>query len=183
MDQPPEQLIGIGSWTLAWISRKLSSVAVAVGCALAIVACGASGTARSATRSGGFANAVSYADCMRSRGVPNFPDPSPRAGFELSSKIDTHSPAYLSDRQACTKLLPGPAVPHALSERQQLQLIAAAKCVRAHGVKVSDPTFNGPYITLDVPDQTTIESPAFKRAEPACHYPVPKNTTDSVASP
>jgi hypothetical protein len=164
-------------WTLASIPRQLSSVVVAVGCTLAIVACGASGTVSSATRPRGFARAVSYADCMRSHGVPNFPYPTARGGFDLSSKIDAQSPAYLSARQTCSKLLPGPTAPHALSERQQLQLIAAAKCMRAHGVRVSDPTFNGPYITLDVLDQTTIESPAFKRAEPVCHYFVPKNHT------
>jgi hypothetical protein len=177
------ELIGIGTWTLASIPRNLSSVVVAVGCALAIVACGTSGTVGSATRSGGFAQAVSYADCMRSHGVPNFPDASAGGGFDLPSKIDTQSPAYLSARQTCTKLLPGPAAPHTLSDRQQLQLVAAAKCMRTHGVKLADPTFNGPYITLDVPDQTTIESPTFKRAEPVCHYPVPKNETGSSASP
>jgi hypothetical protein len=177
------QLIGIGTWMLASIPPKLSSVVVAVGCALAIVACGTSGTGRSATRSGGFAQAVSYSDCMRSHGVPDFPDPTAGGGFDLSSKIDTQAPAYLSARQSCTKLLPGPGAPHTLSERQQLQFIAAAKCMRTHGVQVTDPTFNGPYITLDVPDQTTIGSPAFKRAEPACHYFVPKNPTGSSASP
>jgi hypothetical protein len=124
------QLIGIGTWTLASIPRKLSSVVVVVGCALAIVACRTSGTVRSATRSGGFAEAISYADCMRSHGVPNFPDASAGGGFDLPSKIDTQSPAYLSAQQTCTKLLSGPAAPHTLSDRQQLQLIAANACAR-----------------------------------------------------
>ena len=47
--------------------------------------------------------------------------------------------------------------------------------MRTHGINVADPTFNGPYITLDVPGQPTMQSPAFKHAEQACHYPVPKN--------
>jgi hypothetical protein len=30
-------------------------------------------------------------------------------------------------------------------------------------------------MTLDVPDQTTMQSPDFRRAETACGYPVAKN--------
>ena len=55
--------------------------------------------------------------------------------------------------------------------------------MRAHGVGVADPTFHGgPYMTLDVPDQTTIASPAFKRAEAVCHYPVPSHAAGPNAS-
>ena len=111
---------------------------------------------------------------MRSHGVPNFPDASAGGGFDIPSTINTQSPAYLSARHACTKP-PASAGARGLSDRQQLELIAAAKCMRAHGVNVTDPTFNGAYMTLDELDQTTIASPAFKRAEPVCHYPVPNN--------
>jgi hypothetical protein len=156
------------------IPRKLSSGIVAVCCVLAVVACGSSGTGRSGAHSGELAPAVTYADCMRSHGVPNFPDASAGGGFDIPSTINTQSPAYLSARQACTKP-PAPAAGRGLSDRQQLELIAEAKCMRAHGVDVGDPTFNGAYMTLDELDQTTIASPAFKRAEPACHYPVPEN--------
>lgn len=171
----------IGTLALLSIPRKLSSGIVAVGCALAVVACGGSGSGRSGAHSGGMAPAVTYADCMRSHGVPNFPDPSAGGGFDIPSTINTQSPAYLSARQACTKP-PAPAAARGLSDRQRLELIAAAKCLRAHGVNVADPTFNGAYITLDELDQTTIASPAFKRAEPVCHYPVPSNA-GSPASP
>jgi hypothetical protein len=83
----------------------------------------------------------------------------------------------------CTKLLPAPVAQHALSDRDQRQLVAAAKCMRQHGTDIADPTLNGPYIALDVPDQTTIQSPVFKRAEQACHYPLPSQSAGSPASP
>jgi hypothetical protein len=54
--------------------------------------------------------------------------------------------------------------------------------MRAQGIKVADPTFNGTRMTLDELNQTTIASPAFKRDEPVCHYPVPNNA-GSPASP
>lgn len=154
---------------------------IVVGCVLAVVACGGSGTGRGGAHSGGIEPTVAYADCMRSHGVPNFPDASAGGGFDIPSTIDAQSPAYLSARQTCTSP-PSRAATRGLSDRQKLELIAATKCMRAHGINVSDPTFNGAYMTLDELDQTTIASPAFKRAEPVCHYPVPNNA-GSPASP
>jgi hypothetical protein len=71
-----------------------------------------------------------------------------------------------------------------------------ADCMRSHrvsnfpdanpagdGVNVVDPTFQGPYITLDVPDQATIQSPAFAHAEGVCQYPVPNAAHGSPAGP
>ena len=151
------------------------SIALAAGCALAVVACGSSSKPRNTTGSSGSAPAVAYADCMRSHGVQNFPDASSGAGFKIPSTINTQSPTYISAHLACAKLQPGAIVPRAMSERQERQLVASARCMREYGVSVADPTFQGPYITLDVPDETTMQSPAFKRAEKACDYPVPKN--------
>jgi hypothetical protein len=155
-------------------SRSLS-IALAAGCALAVVACGSSSKPRDTTGSSGSGHAPAYADCMRSHGVQNFPDASSGGGLEIPSTINTQSPTYLSAHRACANLQPGPIVPRTPSERQEGQLVASARCMRKHGVSVADPTFRGPYITLDVPDNTTMQSPAFRRAEKACGYPVPKN--------
>lgn len=125
-----------------------------MGCALAIAACGGSGTPGNATRAGGSALAVAYAGCMRSHGVPNFPDASASGGFDIPSTINPGSPSYVSARQTCAKLLPGPVATPIVSDRERVGLLAAAKCMRTHGVGIADPTFSGPYITLDVPDQT-----------------------------
>jgi hypothetical protein len=142
---------------------------------LAVAACGSSGKPRNTTGSSGPAQAVAYADCMRSHGVQNFPDASSGARFEIPSTINTQSPIYISAHRACAKLQPGAIAPRAMSERQERQLVASAGCMRKYGVGVADPTFQGPYITLDVPNETTVQSPAFKRAEKACGYPIPKN--------
>ncbi len=155
--------------------RRGRSIALAAGCALAVVACGSSSKPRNATGSSGSAQAVAYADCMRSHGVQNFPDASSGGGSEIPSTIDTQSPTYVSAHRACANLQPGPIVSRTPSERQERQLVASARCMRKSGVSVADPTFQGPYITLDVPDETTTQSPAFRRAEKACDYPVPKN--------
>jgi hypothetical protein len=155
--------------------RRLVSVLLAVSCLVAIAGCGSSSSHHdSGVRPG--RQGLRFASCMRSHGVPNFPDPSAGGGFDIASTINARSPAYIAARQMCTNLLPGPIAPHTLSDRDRVQLVAATKCMRTHGINLADPTFNGPYITLDVPDQTTMHSPAFKPAEQACHYPVPKNS-------
>jgi hypothetical protein len=150
-------------------------VALAAGCALAVVACGSSSKPRNTTGSNGSAQAVAYADCMRSHGVQNFPDASSGGGLAIPSTINTQSPTYIRARGACATLQPGPIVPRLPSERQERQLVAGARCMRRYGVSVADPTFQGPYITLGVPDEATMQSPAFRRAEKACDYPVPKH--------
>ena len=155
--------------------RRRRSIALAAGCALAVVACGSSSKPRNTTGSSGSAQAVAYADCMRSHGVQNFPDASSGGGFEIPSTINTQFPTYISAHRACANFQPGPIVPRTPSERQERQLVASARCMRKYGVSVADPTFQGPYITLGVPDGTTMQSPAFRRAEKACDYPIPKN--------
>jgi hypothetical protein len=53
---------------------------------------------------------LKYAKCMRSHGVPNFPDPVERPGggwgFNFSSVINQDSPAYQAADQTCKSLKP-----------------------------------------------------------------------------
>lgn len=55
------------------------------------------------------AQALKFAQCMRSHGVPNFPDPN-FSGGQLKTKlqgIDPNSPQFKSAQQACQSLAPG----------------------------------------------------------------------------
>ncbi len=162
-------------------------LAAAIACAISIAACGSSSISPGAASGGGnpahVAAGVKYSDCMRSHGVPNFTDASAGGGFDIPAGINTQSPAYTAARQTCGRLLPAPVAEHVLSDRARRQLVAAARCMRSHGINIADPSFNGPYITLDVPDQTTIQSPGFKRAEQDCDYPVPRQPAGFPASP
>ena len=60
--------------------RIAAALTSALGVALAVAACGgstppAATTSASQSPQNGAAAAYKYADCMRSHGVPNFPDP------------------------------------------------------------------------------------------------------------
>lgn len=52
---------------------------------------------------------LSAAECMRSHGVPNFPDPTfpdGRVSLSIPSSIDQNSPQFTQATQICTKLIP-----------------------------------------------------------------------------
>ena len=89
---------------------------VAVGCGLAIAGCGFTGNSSEAASSGGppspavTADLLKFATCMRSHGVPNFPDPSTSATaglefrgvvFPVGPDFDPQSPAFKQAQAAC----------------------------------------------------------------------------------
>ena len=55
------------------------------------------------------AQLLKYAQCMRSHGVPNFPDPTSTGGFDLgpSLGINPQSSTYKTAESACQSLAPG----------------------------------------------------------------------------
>jgi hypothetical protein len=137
-------------------------IAVAVLAAATMPGCG------STRQHGGSTNAsasgIRFSRCMRSNGVPNFPDPGP-GGYQLDRLgINQQSPAYQSAFNTCEKDLPpsepSPPVPASV-RRQELAL---ANCMRAHGVpNFPDPNANGDIqfpVTSPIP-----RSPAFQRAQ------------------
>jgi hypothetical protein len=145
----------------------------AVGCVLALAACGSSGSPSSAAGTGsGDTLALQFADCMRSHGVPTFPDPgSPGGGPGSNSAINKQSPAFVSAEQACNKLQPGgrpKGTP--LPEAQRVAALAWAQCIRTHGVpELPDPTFpNSGGMFIGVAPGFNPQSPAFKQAQAAC---------------
>jgi hypothetical protein len=52
---------------------------------------------------------LQFVSCMRSHGVPKFPEPQPTGALLLtsSSGVDPNSPTFQSAMQTCHKLLPG----------------------------------------------------------------------------
>ena len=50
---------------------------------------------------------LKFAACMRSHGVPNFPDPKTSNGGFMITGINPNSPQFQSAQQACRSLMPG----------------------------------------------------------------------------
>jgi hypothetical protein len=148
-------------------------------CAAAVVACGSSGTPRTGASAGPL---LKLAQCMRARGVPNFPDPGSTGGLIIPTDINTDAPAFKSAQRACAKLAQSSGDQSTASASRRAQLLALAKCMRSHGVpNFADPTSsppppgsgtnrvlgsNGWYLALGTAQER--QSPRYKRAAAAC---------------
>ena len=170
--------------------RQLPLALVALSCTVVVAACGSSGKSSSGGSNAKFAAGVRFADCMRSHGVSNFPDPSAGGGISITpgSGIDPRSPAFQSAQSACFKMLPGGGPSHGKpTESAKLAMLKTARCMRAHGLtNFPDPTTSPPGlgsgsglvlgrggVFLSLPPGVSPQSPAFRQAAGACNFPVP----------
>jgi hypothetical protein len=169
--------------------RRMWFAAAIIGCALAITACGSSGS-KSSHSGSGRTSFLAFSECMRSHGVPSFPDPSAGGGINLpqGSNINPFSPSFKAAQAQCQKRLPGGGPPRGVSEQQKEQMVRTSECMRAHGATgFPDPTTTPPTNPQDysivegiggpsgglfllVPKTIDVHSPAFKQAEKACSF-------------
>lgn len=167
----------------------------ALGCAVAIAACGSASPTKSSsglTGQGKFAGALAFARCMRSHAVPNFPDPKVTGNsiqiLGSSSGINTQAPAFKSAQQSCKHRLPGGGSPsHHQIAQAKAQLLTISQCMRAHGISgFPDPTTSLPSsradynnimghngVFLAIPNSIDVRSPAFEQAAAACNFGPP----------
>ena len=86
--------------------RVLASAAV-VGIALLVVACSGGGSSPSPAADAVYQKALRYTQCMRTHGIPNYPDPKvDRTGDHFHPPGNLNSPALQAAMQACRKSLP-----------------------------------------------------------------------------
>ena len=133
------------------------------------------GTSSGATTA--LAKALTYSQCMRKHGMPNFPDPIPTRGggygFHVHG-VDPQSPAFQSASEACNALVPGgwQATGQQLSPAQQQHWLNWAKCIRAHGVPdFADPSFSGSEVHISGGGPGS--SPQLQSAMEACKSQMP----------
>jgi len=132
-----------------------------------ISACGSS--APSDTSTGSNANntvanaqtAVKFAECMRSNGVSDFPDPGASGKFTIDgiangSSLDTTTPAFTQAISACKDLEPAGFMGSTRSPQQQSAALKFAQCIRANGV----PDFPDPASGQPLVDTNRIPSAA-----------------------
>ena len=133
-----------------------------------IDACGSSTPAETGSGGNSAANArqaVKFAECMRSNGVGDFPDPGASGkltidGIANGSSLDVSTPAFKQAMSACKDLEPAGFTGSKRSPQQQQVALEFAKCMRENGVPdFPDPTPNGPLI-----DTSRIPSAAGRGA-------------------
>jgi hypothetical protein len=124
------------------VLQILRLVLVLVGCAVAVAACGSSSQPHVTVDLGTSPQGVKYSDCMRERGVPEFPDLNANGSVSLPPTINPQSPAFQSAEGACASLRPQGSPPPPITLAQQDSFTANAKCIRTHGIPdFPDPSF------------------------------------------
>jgi hypothetical protein len=145
---------GRGRRGRAW-PRRAVVLAVTAGIVLLVAACGggsSAGSGGSPTTGGSSAGSggspttggptqaqqdLAFAQCMRSDGLPGFPDPSPSGGFGNISG-EENGPHFETGYRACKHLLPAGGENKA--QQNLVRLLQFAQCMRSHGV----PTYPDP---------------------------------------
>ncbi len=139
-------------------------------------------TARGASPAGDAANPLAYSRCMRSHGVPNFPDPDSQGRILITSGVsngkktgvDVHSTQFTMAQKACQALQPNGGKPSATQQASaQRAMLKFAGCMRAHGVPSFPDPKPGQPLTLGQKAGVDVNSPAFKSAEQTCQKLVP----------
>jgi hypothetical protein len=105
---------------------------------------------------------VKFAACMRSNGVPKFPDPSASGQFTIDevangTSLDTSSPTFTQALGACKSLAPTGFEGSPRSTKQQVAALKFARCIRANGVSdFPDPAAGQPLVdTNRIPSAST----------------------------
>lgn len=167
----------------------LASVAV-VACSLLAAGCGGGGSPRVAsvasstsvaatttangattTQTGTIASAFAFARCMRSHGIPGWPDPNSQ-GFFDKSKL---RPLQLNvarvralENGPCNIPLPSHQG-YTITPTDRADYLRAAACMRSHGFAAfPDPTFQDGNVSLHIPSSINTNTPKFKSAATTC---------------
>jgi hypothetical protein len=180
--------------------RRAGALAVAAAVAMLATACGG-GSASSSASAPTYAQELALAQCMRSHGVPNFPDPNASGSYTLTSNgsiegaggssIDIDSSQAQAAYGGCRHLLPGaPSISQLEQLEQQEQqrqeqalpmLLKYSQCMRSHGV----PNFPdlGQSDQSPAPGNSAAinpNSPQFQAALTACQHLLPPGAHVSI---
>jgi hypothetical protein len=172
----------------AWPTRAAIAAVVLIAAA-ALAACSTSSSPGGSaggqpTDASSYQDNLAYAECMRTHGVADFPDPESNGGFLTQNQyrngtlvgttingvtVDASSPQYVAANGACKHLKPGPLTAAQLAQRMP-QALKFSACMRAHGIAdFPDPTVTDGKINISLNGATMDpSSPQFQAAMRVC---------------
>jgi hypothetical protein len=166
--------------------KGAGALAVVAVAALAATGCSSSSSSSGTLSASALAKEVAFAQCMRSNGVSNFPDPNSTGGFTLTvggKGLTINTTAAQSAYGDCHHLLPsgGPSLAaieaeiqkaNTAIEKANVSLLPFIQCMHSHG----EPKFPEPPETLK-DSGINIRSPQFLAAAKACKLLLPKGSS------
>jgi len=132
---------------------------------------------------------VAYAQCMRTHGVPEFPEPTEgKLLFRSSDKnghvtgLNPESAQFQAAQKVCGKLAPNGGKPPSAAEQTKMQEqgLKFSQCMRSHGVpNFPDPEFrhSGAGVGIRIGGKGSgidPNSPQFKAAQKTCQSDLPR---------
>jgi hypothetical protein len=124
-------------WCRAW-PRRAGVLAVTAGIVMLAAACGGSPSSTSGTgASAQFQKDLAFAQCMRSNGLPDFPDPNANGqgfGNQQQANQEKSNPHFGTAYSDCRHLLPSAPSSHGKVIPSNSQLVRFARCMRSRGV-------------------------------------------------
>lgn len=165
---------------------RIRVICAAAACAVFVAACGGGShpaVHKPSSKYGPSSSPYAMSKCMRANGLTNFPDPSQGSGGigfpggviasvngELTVDGVTFSgPALRKASRACKIYLPPSGPPPKISAQQQRQMLAMARCMRAHGVpNFPDPGSGPPAGSAKQVPLPGSNTPAFNHAVRVC---------------
>jgi hypothetical protein len=169
--------------------RPPAGGAVAVALLAVGILAGCGGGEHPSSPSKLISTALAYANCMRSHGAPDFPDPNGQGEFQLRpvrvengrttpiADLVPSSPAFRAAQRVCGLFGSAGRQVTVAQEKQEFQTsLQAAACMRANGVpNYPDPTFIDGSIDHNFNPDLNINpsSPAFQQAATKCGHGQP----------
>jgi hypothetical protein len=183
--------IGIGAATVAVLlagcgghartTTRIDVPGARAGSRTVIIGAHSVGSARAAGQRPSRPSMLAFAECMRSHGVPDFPDPRPPGqiprgnAFEPAATggftANPNSPAYQAASTDCRSLADASPVTPGSVNRVMASQLRFAVCMRAHGVtNFPDPTSTGEIGDNGAISGVNQNAPAYRAAEDTCRH-------------
>jgi hypothetical protein len=150
-------------------------------------ATGSSATAASPSADGS-TGLLAYSSCVRSHGVPNFPDPASDGGIpkETGQQLGVSDSQLQAAQSACQHLIPpgeslGGQPIQTITAQQQQYYLKAAACMRSDGItNFPEPVFQNGQVEFPMLSHLVdLNSPLFTRAYHICQKLIPPGLPDS----
>jgi hypothetical protein len=166
-------------------ARVTAVITLMAAAALLMAACSGSPSSTGSGDSpnaGGSANsssAVTYARCVRSHGIPDFPDPGSGGVIpkETAQQLGVSDPVLRSATGACADLNPNQPPTQAQQRQQLTDDLKFAQCMRSHGLpNFPDPTNSNGRVEFVISvsrDGFDPHSPQILAKARACEYVLP----------
>jgi hypothetical protein len=181
-----------------WGMKRTLPIIAAAGLAMVVCGCGGGGgsssaaTAATAAASAPQSGALAFSTCMRSHGLPSFPDPGTDGTIPKTQVVPlASSPQFPVAQKACQHLLPQTGAPtdtHAEVEAALSGMVRFATCMRSRGVQNwPDPTVDrshpgDPRPVFDLRSAVDPTAPRITADVDACEHLMPQSTSPYFCS-